>query len=58
MIELLHQEAIALYRFLKPREEVLGADLIPLLRKIERALYEGMSIEDVEQLTECGENGK
>ncbi len=51
MVSLDEREAIVLYRFLMAREEQLDADLVPLLTRIERHLYEWMSIEEVEALS-------
>lgn len=37
---------------LKPREQELHGDQERLLNRIERALYQGLSIEDMERLEE------
>ncbi|MFP4329864.1 MAG: hypothetical protein ACLFP6_04020 [Spirochaetaceae bacterium] len=46
------REIATLYRILKPRELELHGDEQRLLLKVERALYEGLSIEDMERLEE------
>ncbi|MFW6214976.1 MAG: hypothetical protein ACOC45_03420 [Alkalispirochaetaceae bacterium] len=46
------REIATLYRILKPRELELHGDEQRLLHKVERALYEGLSIEDMERLEE------
>jgi hypothetical protein len=51
MIELSDKDAICLFRFLKKSETELEECLVPLLTRIERVLYETMSIEEVERLS-------
>lgn len=51
MVNLSENEAVALYRFIKAREEELDAGLVPVFTRIERHLYETMSIEEVEALS-------
>jgi hypothetical protein len=51
MVDLSEKEAVALYRFIKAREEELNVDLVPVFTRIERHLYETMSIEEVEALS-------
>lgn len=46
------REVVTLYRMLKPREQELHGDQERLLNRIERALYQGLSIEDMERLEE------
>ena len=53
MVTLDNTETVDLYRLLKLNEEHLGSNLLPLLFRIERKLYETMSIEDVERLTKA-----
>ena len=50
-MDLSEKEAVALYRFIKAREEELNVDLVPVFTRIERHLYETMSIEEVEALS-------
>jgi hypothetical protein len=50
-VDLSEKEAVALYRFIKAREEELNVDLVPVFTRIERHLYETMSIEEVEALS-------
>ena len=45
-------ELISLYRFLKAREAELDYPTDRLLERIERRLYEGLSIEEMERLEE------
>ena len=51
MIELSEKDAICLFRFMKKSEAELEICLVPLLTRIERVLYETMSIEDLERLS-------
>ncbi len=51
MIELSHEDTIRLFCFLKRQESELDECLIPLLTRIERALYGTMSIAELERLT-------
>lgn len=57
MIEISYEDAICLYRFMKKSETELEECLVPLLTRIERVLYETMSIEDLERLS-SGRNSK
>ena len=50
-IELSDGEEIELYVLLKPRETSLAAPLAGLLRRIERSLYQRMTIEEIEGLS-------
>jgi len=50
-LELSDNEEIELYVLLKPREAILSADLAGLLRRIERSLYQRMTIEELERLS-------
>lgn len=50
-IELSDGEEIELYVLLKPGETSLTAPLISLLRRIERSLYQRMTIEEIERLS-------
>ncbi len=47
-------ECIALYAFLKNREESLGPELEKLLRRVEGVVFDRLSIDEVERLTEAG----
>jgi hypothetical protein len=49
-ITLSDREIEDLYVILKPREETLGAALEELLARLERALYDRLTIEELEQL--------
>ncbi len=51
MLEINEEEAICLYRLLKKQEADLDNRLIRLLTKIERMLYEKLSIEELERLS-------
>ena len=51
MIEINDEDAICLFRLLKSRGVELDECLVPLLTRIERLLYETMSIEEVERLS-------
>ena len=51
MLEINQEEAICLYRLLKKQESDLDNRLIRLLTKIERMLYETLSIEELERLS-------
>mgnify|MGYP006310781103 FL=1 len=51
MLEINQEEAICLYRLLKKQESDLDNRLIRLLTKIERMLYEKLSIEELERLS-------
>lgn len=51
MLEINQEEAICLYRLLKKQESNLDNRLIRLLTKIERMLYEKLSIEELERLS-------
>ena len=51
MIDLSHEDAVCLFRFLKRRESEIEECLVPLLTRIERMLYKTMSIEELESLT-------
>ncbi len=48
------KECVALYAFLKKREETLGPELEKLLRRVETVVFEHLSIEDAEALTLSG----
>ncbi|HVP19768.1 MAG TPA: hypothetical protein VMU36_12290 [Spirochaetia bacterium] len=50
-LELSDSEEIELYVLLKPREAALQAALAGLLRRIERSLYQRMTIEEIERLS-------
>ena len=54
MVSLSENEMIALYRFLRAREESLDVRLVPLLTRIEKKLYDKLSIEDLEGLSKSG----
>ena len=44
-------EIIELYRVLKQYEEDIGSQLVGLVGRIERALYERLSIEELESIS-------
>ena len=52
MVELSFDEAICLFRLLKNRGVELETSLVPLVTRIEQALYEIMSIEEIEKVLE------
>ncbi len=49
-ISLSDREIEDLYVILKPLEETLGAPLEELLERLERALYDRLTIDEMEQL--------
>jgi len=49
-VTLSDREIEDLYVILKPREEALGAALEELLARLERALYDRLTIDEIEQL--------
>ena len=53
MISLSEREAVALYKYLKSQEISLEDDLLAVLSRIEKKLYERLSIEEMEQLARC-----
>ena len=55
MFESLHDEAVALFRFLKSHEESISSDVVPIMTRIERELYGFMSIEEIERLSKNDE---
>ena len=51
MVELDLEEVICLYQFMKKEETALDNCLVRLLSKVERTLYQRMSIAEIERLT-------
>ena len=54
MLEINEDETLCLYRFMKKQEEDLENCLVRLLTRVEKKLYETMSIEELEHLAENG----
>lgn len=57
MDELTGRETVGIYLFLKKREEELDATLTQLLIRIEKRLFDRLSIEQFEQLDELYRSG-
>ena len=55
---LTHREQEELYVLLKPREETLAEPLEVLLSKIEQALFQRLTIEQIEELAARFESGR
>ena len=51
------REFVAIYLFLKNREEGLDGTLMKLLARMERVLYERLSIDEFERLEELYRSG-
>lgn len=49
-MKLMESESVPLYQFLKMHEVNLDRRLLPLLSRLERVLYEQLSIEEIEAL--------
>ena len=49
------EEIIALYRLLERNQEQLSPRLVPLLDRVERRLYNYLSIEEIESLPDLNE---
>ena len=50
MITFTDDEIMALYAFLKSKEDELDIKLLPLLSRMERQLYQQLSIDELENL--------
>ena len=50
-VQLTDEEECELYVILKPREETLPVPLAALLDRLEKALYERLTVEEMEGLT-------
>ncbi len=50
-LSLSDKEVEELYVELKPREGALAAPLIPLLTRLERSLYQRLTLEELERLS-------